>query len=507
MFKNRREKKDERLRQEFLPEALEIIEKPASTIGHTVIWLIILVIIAFLIWSIVGRIDETATASGKVVTEMGEQIIQSEVKGKVISIDVMEGDKVTKGQRIIAIDSTEYNTSLGYYQSIVNRSNLKIKLYQMIIDGGNPTVKDLNDSEAENLTVLSYAQSIKEQWDFDLDEKESEYESACLTMDTEEKNLNVLKSNLTNLLKKKELLKDSRESGSVEEEKLKQFKESLKILKGEVKQYRELYESDVITKVELEEKKKELKEAEANIKIQSKAVQEEKDGEINKLGDIEAQIAEVNEQIKAEEALVSEKKESAQRIKDSKGGIDKKYKNQLQSLILEQQDVAEQAQVQLMQINKNINASVITAPCDGIVQAMSINTMGAIVAEGSELVKIVPSNTDLIIEAMVSNSDIGYIKIGQKVSTKIKTYDFQKFGLLEGEVTYISKDSEVIEGLGTVYKIKVKTDINKFLDKNPTASIKTGMEGSVEIKTGNRRIIEFFLEPLMKRLDESLKVR
>lgn len=504
MFKNRREKNDERLRQEFLPEALEIIEKPSSPIGHIVIWLIVLVIIAFLIWSIVGRIDETATASGKVVTEMGEQLIQSEVKGKVISIDVKEGDKVSKGQKIILIDSTEYTSSLNYYQSIVNKANLKMQLYQMIIEGEKPT---LNDSEVEDLTVLSYAESLKEQWDFDLDEKEREYESACLTADTEEKNLNVLKLNQTNLLKKKELLSDSQHSGSVEDEKLKQSKETVKYLKIEVKQYKELYESDVITKVELEEKKKNLKEAESNVKIQNKAVQEEKDADKSRLADIEAQIAEVNEQIKAEEALVSQKKDSAQRILDSKDGIDKKYINQIQSLILEQQDVVEQAQVQLTQMKKNVDKTVITAPCDGIVQAITINTIGAIVAEGSELVKIIPSSTDLIIEAMVFNSDIGYIKIGQKVNTKLKSYDFQKFGLLEGEVTYISKDSEVVEGLGTVYKIKVKTDINKFLVNNPTASIITGMEGSVEIKTGNRRIIEFFLEPLMKRLDESLKVR
>ena len=179
----------------------------------------------------------------------------------------------------------------------------------------------------------------------------------------------------------------------------------------------------------------------------------------------------------------------------------------MKSLIVEQQDVRNQAEMNKKQYEKQLESSTIASPCDGVVQIMAVNTEGAVVTASTALVQIIPDNSELIMEASVNNSDIGYIKLNQEVKIKLSTYDYQEFGLLKGKVNFISKDSQQQENGGEVYRIKVSIDAKKYLEENPSIELKTGMQGTVEVKTGSRRVIDFFLEPLTKHFDESLTVR
>jgi len=113
----------------------------------------------------------------------------------------------------------------------------------------------------------------------------------------------------------------------------------------------------------------------------------------------------------------------------------------------------------------------------------------------------------LIIKAKVLNRDIGFIKTGMPVSIKIDTYDFQKYGILNGTVKSISQNSIEDEKYGSVYEIYVVPKENTFTVDGKEQKISTGMTLNAEIKIGNRRIIEFFVYPLIKYLDEGINVR
>ncbi len=154
----------------------------------------------------------------------------------------------------------------------------------------------------------------------------------------------------------------------------------------------------------------------------------------------------------------------------------------------------------------NINQKI-TAPVDGYIDKLMIHTVGGVVTPAQELIALTPSDMPILIKAQVLNKDIGFIKEGMPVSIKIDTYDFQKYGLLHGEVKSISQNSIEDEDLGPVYEIYITPDENSMLIDGKKQKISAGMTLNAEIKIGKRRIIEFFIYPLIKYMDEGVNVR
>ena len=138
---------------------------------------------------------------------------------------------------------------------------------------------------------------------------------------------------------------------------------------------------------------------------------------------------------------------------------------------------------------------------------MYIHTIGGVVTPAQELIALTPADTPVVIKATVLNRDIGFIRKGMPVSLKIDTYDFQKYGILHGTVKSISQNSIEDEKLGPVYEIYVKPTEYTLTIEGKAQKLSTGMTLNAEIEIGERRIIEFFIYPLIKYLDEGISVR
>lgn len=148
----------------------------------------------------------------------------------------------------------------------------------------------------------------------------------------------------------------------------------------------------------------------------------------------------------------------------------------------------------------------IKAPVDGTILSLAVKTVGGVVNAAQSIIEIVPENTPLIVEATVRNKDVGFMRAGQSVVIKVDTYSFQRYGYLKGIVKSISPDAINDEKQGLVYKMKVALDNNRT-SKDATIKVEPGMSVITEITTGQRRIIEFFLDPLIAHTDTSLEVR
>ena len=157
------------------------------------------------------------------------------------------------------------------------------------------------------------------------------------------------------------------------------------------------------------------------------------------------------------------------------------------------------------QLEKQIQT--IKSPIDGYVNKVQIHTIGGVVTPAQELMTIVPKNSELIIKAKVMNQDIGFIDEGMDVSVKVDTFNFQKYGILKGLVTLVAVNSIEDEKLGPVYEVYIKPENKTLMVEGKEQTIKSGMSTTNEINIGKRRIIEFFIYPLIKYLDESIKVR
>lgn len=150
---------------------------------------------------------------------------------------------------------------------------------------------------------------------------------------------------------------------------------------------------------------------------------------------------------------------------------------------------------------------ILQAPVSGTVQQLTMHTVGGVVPAAQPLMQIVPQDGPVEIEAFIENKDKGFVHPGQSAAVKIDTYDYTKYGTLPAQVTHISQDAIEDERLGLIYSVKVLLDRMTLDVDGRTVRVTPGMATNVEIKTGDRRIIEYVLGPLVRHTHEAMNER
>lgn len=181
-------------------------------------------------------------------------------------------------------------------------------------------------------------------------------------------------------------------------------------------------------------------------------------------------------------------------------------KNNLKELNDTNQQISglEQELVKARQRNRQ---QVLSAPISGTIEQLAIHTIGGIVTPAQELMQIVPQDSKLEVEAFVLNKDIGFVEEGQEVEVKIDAFDFTKYGMISGEIVDLSNDAMPDEQLGLVYHCRVQIDHTDIQVKDKWVNLSPGMSVMVEIKTGKRKLIEYFLSPIMRYKQEAIRER
>jgi len=149
----------------------------------------------------------------------------------------------------------------------------------------------------------------------------------------------------------------------------------------------------------------------------------------------------------------------------------------------------------------------LTAPVDGTVQQLVVHTVGGVVSPAQPLMQIVPKQTSVEMEAFIENRDVGFVKEGQTARVKIDTFEYTKYGTLEATVGHVSRDAIQDEKRGPIYAVKLVLSRPVLQVEGEAVPITPGMSGSVEIKTGSRRMIEYVLSPLVQHVRESFNER
>lgn len=146
----------------------------------------------------------------------------------------------------------------------------------------------------------------------------------------------------------------------------------------------------------------------------------------------------------------------------------------------------------------------INSPVDGIVTILNINTLGAVLRPGDQLLQISPTDGNYIVEVKVRPADIGQLHLGLPASVKLASYDYSIYGSLEGVVTYISADTipDKVEGGQTIafYRVQIKVDPDAQNNPriNAKEALKPGVTTTVDIRTGKRTVMEFLAKPITR---------
>lgn len=196
-----------------------------------------------------------------------------------------------------------------------------------------------------------------------------------------------------------------------------------------------------------------------------------------------------------------------QQTTEEMGYIEQNFNSTTLNDLSEKEKQATQLEANIQEATFKNARQTLISPVDGYVQELFVHTVGGVITSAQKVLSVVPVNTPLVVHSIVENKDIGFIKIGMPVALKIDTYDFQKYGTLKGVITHIDKDSRDDQKLGPVYAVYIQPLQHSIEVEGKRQYLTTGLSLTSEIKTGKRHIIEFFIYPLIKHLNEGMSVR
>ncbi|GAB6852803.1 HlyD family type I secretion periplasmic adaptor subunit [Paraburkholderia kururiensis] len=149
----------------------------------------------------------------------------------------------------------------------------------------------------------------------------------------------------------------------------------------------------------------------------------------------------------------------------------------------------------------------LTAPVDGTVQQLAIHTVGAAVPAAQPLMQIVPQRPTVEFEASIADRDVGFVREGQSATVKIDAFEYTHYGTVPAVVSHVSRDAIQDEKRGLLYTVTVRLERPSLLIDGQAVKLTPGMSGTVDIRTGTRRVIGYVLAPLLQTTRESLHER
>lgn len=187
--------------------------------------------------------------------------------------------------------------------------------------------------------------------------------------------------------------------------------------------------------------------------------------------------------------------------------IQETYQKELRMELLKIEQENRALKHDLEKLKSELNLRNLVSPIDGRVNKITVFTRGAVVQSGQTIMTIVPENSPLEVEAKVLNQDVGFIQEGQTVAIKLDSFNFTKYGKLNGTVRRITSAGIEDQNLGMVYPTIIELSSQTIEVGEKAFHLRPGMTVTIDIKTGTRKIADYVLEPFLRYSDEALRER
>ncbi|MFT3968272.1 MAG: HlyD family type I secretion periplasmic adaptor subunit [Sphingobium sp.] len=431
---------------DFLPAALEVIERPVSPTARLLAWALILLVAITLLWAIFGKVDVVASASGTLMPTGSIKLIQSPGSGVVRAIHVRNGDVVRKGQPLIDLDPTLSTADLAQAEKALAVAELDVARNRAIADalagmGIHFTAPPGTPSDvAETQRTLIEAQLA-----------EVGASSAGLAA--------ARASALADADAARAQVAKLSETGSM--------------LDREIADMRSLDERGYASGMRL-------------IELQRQRRQETGDREV-----ASAQVARGLSEARKASQQIAQTREQARHtaladLAKAEG-----------EAILRREEVTKARQKRRFQR--------LVAPTDGTIQQLEVHTIGGVVEPVRALMTLVPAHDGLEVEARILNKDIGFVRVGQDAAVKLEAFPFTRYGTVSGHVRSISRDAVPDKRLGSVYVANIVLDQTTIDADGRTQLLSPGLTATVDIKTGKRSIISYLLSPIEKSVRQAAR--
>lgn len=425
-----------RLYADFLPDSQAVAERSHSPLARTLLLVLSLLVIVFVVYISIAEVDQVASAQGVVRPGGRVKVVNHPDGGRIAAIHVREGDQVVEGQPLLELDPAMLNEEVEKRRAQYIVTALQVARLTAEAAG---TVPDFpQDLEQERPDLVAAERALYE----------ARFQSIA-----------------SRRAQAEEVIRQREQDVATLEGRDKQQRESLELLRQQVTALEKLRAQGYFPELRY-------------LTV------------LRELSDAEGQLAETQTQLASARAALAE----AQSRRES---VDQDWQSQLQQELSEAISRRDEALSLLNQGGTALSGLAILSPADGIVQELKVNNLGQSVAPNQELMKIVPIGDTLIVEAKVANADISHVEIGQHARVKITTYNYVRYGVLEGKVTQISPDATKDERTGQLYfSVYVETEKN-YLGAHPGESaVSPGMTAEVDLVIGKRTILAYLTDRL-----------
>jgi hemolysin D len=385
-----------------------------------------------------------ATAQGKIIPSGYSKIIQPYETGVIASIHVQDGQTVKQGDVLIELDSTLNRADYDRAFNEYRATKVDAARLRALIKGRTTFEPPAG---ADGIYLALQQQLLRDQ----LAEYQAKIAGAQHLVDQRQAALEQTKENILRL----------------------EATVPMEIERAEA--YKKLLEHEAVTKMDFLQA-----EGQRIDKTQELA------GQKKKLEQDRASLAEAEKHYRAMASEFQQTKQAELSALETKAA----------SLAQEVTKAGQKAGLQRL-----------TSPIDGVVQQLAVHTIGGVVTPAQQLLIVVPHDHPVEVEAQVENKDVGFVREGQPVEVKVETFQFTLYGTIPGHVLTVSDDAAPLEKIGLVYPTRVSMDRSTIRVDGKEVNLSPGMAVTVEIKIGQRRIIEYLLSPLLKSMKESLRER
>lgn len=460
------------LELEFLPAALEIEATPPLPAARLMLWAIILFFLIAVAWACIGKLDIVGIAPGKIVPSGRTKTVQPLERSVVADILVVEGQHVNAGEVLVQFDPTTPHADQERLEKekqalALDRARLTALISAIALPASpeaQPTLTEAGFTHGEHappgtdpfagLRPRHSATLIARQTDR-LHQQQAEYRAAIAGIN-------------------EEIRQKQAERRGIEA-RIAQLDATLPLIVEEAESHKKLMVAGMVPRVKWLELERDRIEQ-----------HQERDVQRNQRTALAAVLASLAQKLEVTSA---------------------QYRDRWLSELNQVETRLASYDEELAKAERRIALQTLTAPVAGTVQQLAIHTVGGVVTEAQALMMIVPDDAPIEVEAMVPNKDIGFVHEGQEVIVKVETFNFTKYGYLNGKIRKVSHDAVLDNKQGLNYIAYVALDSSTMEIDGKRMGLAPGMVVSVEVKIGQRRVIEFLLSPLLRYRQESGRER
>jgi HlyD family secretion protein len=424
-------------------EAQELDEQPLPLFLRSSIFPLLAIIIAAVVWAAMAQVDRIVVAHGRLITTQPTLVVQPFETGVIRSIDVAIGRKVKQGQVLVTLDPTLVRTSENElrYRQVSLAAEVARLAAELDEKGFVP-----ERGEAGRLQAALALQ------------RRSEFEARIAGFQASAKRL-----------------EEKRSAAELVQQSLQQRLELAKDVEGMRQQ---LLAREIGSRLALLQTKQER--------------------------------LTVEEQLTANRAELADLGRQIESVRADRDSFVQNWRRDVTQRLVDAQRDRETVEQQLSAITRRGELMVLRAPADGTVLELGKRSIGSVVSATETLVTLVPTDAATEAEVEIGPQDIGHVRIGDSARVKFESLPFQRHGSAVGTVRVIGDDvlpSDQGPGKARSFVYRTRLTVDGSTLRNVPARFRAlpGMELTADVKVGTRSILSYFLEPILRVFDESLR--